>query len=233
MLDDHIAFSENPQKHMATAIAYMQSALKYAQTYIDTTPIDDRLLRAVISRYLCLFPAIKGPAHVDPKLSKLTRMVERLRLSERLSGTVWSPIVQTTPRATWQLIYAHYAKAAAEWDPVFAGRNEVRVNEAGKDAEKVAQDGLEDLVERLCGGLKHGEVNADEESWNPHVLHPRLDETMLELPTCSYCGNPSAQCKKCGRCGGVRYCDEKCQKLDWKVHKPQCKAGELVKASTK
>ena len=41
---------------------------------------------------------------------------------------------------------------------------------------------------------------------------------------CGYCENSEtvASFSKCARCLGVSYCSRKCQKLDWKQHKPTC-----------
>ena len=41
---------------------------------------------------------------------------------------------------------------------------------------------------------------------------------------CGHCGNEAAD-RKCGGCGEKHYCDEKCQRADWKAHKEACKAA--------
>lgn len=233
MLDDHKAYHEDPEKHMKTAIAYLHTALKDARTYVDLAPVDDRILRQVIWRYLSLFVAFKGSTLVDADLRKVQSFVDRLKLVERVSSVIWSPIVGTTAKLTWDLISATYTAAAKEWDPIFDERSQQEPASAserqGRAAEQEAPDGLEDLVENLVLSPDH-QVNPDEDSWRTHAFSLHLDEDMLEMITCSYCGNPSAQVRKCGRCGGVRYCDQTCQKADWKAHKPYCKAGEVVKA---
>jgi hypothetical protein len=40
---------------------------------------------------------------------------------------------------------------------------------------------------------------------------------------CSFCAAASQELRSCP-CGGVQYCDAKCQKQHWKLHKPQCLA---------
>ncbi|KAG9024518.1 hypothetical protein FRB95_011377, partial [Tulasnella sp. JGI-2019a] len=208
MLDDHKQMSENPTKHMTTAIAYLQSALVDAKAYIDLAPIDDRLLRAIMARYFCLFIAIKGPNHVDAQLKTLQPLVDKFKLVERVSALIWSDLVQTGPKSTWTLIQGNYAEAAKEWDDIFEGRNSQKggiekAPDGSEEVERDAPDGLEDLVECLCGGSKHEheELNTNEESWYRHTLSPHLDESMLAMMTCSFCGNPSAQMKKCAGCG--------------------------------
>ena len=56
-----------------------------------------------------------------------------------------------------------------------------------------------------------------------HMFFAR--DAALYLPHyCSLesCGKLSAK-QRCTRCKNVWYCDEKCQKLDWKQHKINCK----------
>lgn len=174
---------------MTTAIAYLQSALVDAKTYLDLAPIDDRLLRAIAARYLCLFIAIKGPHHVDAQLKDLQPIIRKLQLAERVSAVIWSDVVETIAKSTWSLIEANYTAAAKEWVDVFEAQASRRgakrsrgENDGSEQAERDAPDGLEDLVERLCGGDHHDEeLNTDEESWYKHVLSPHLDESMLAM----------------------------------------------------
>lgn len=127
-----------------------------------------------------LFVAIKGPAVVDAKLLKMEKYIIRFRLVERISPIIWTPLVDSTVRATWELIKAHYTTAAAEWDQIFAARRQQPTHAEGKDVEKAPPDGLEELVEALSFGHKH-ELNTDVESWHRHMFYPHLDETMLDL----------------------------------------------------
>lgn len=38
---------------------------------------------------------------------------------------------------------------------------------------------------------------------------------------CLYCNNKSAK-KRCGQCKAVYFCNQKCQKLAWKIHQKHC-----------
>ena len=40
---------------------------------------------------------------------------------------------------------------------------------------------------------------------------------------CKFCGKINLKILKCGRCKSAVYCDDKCQKSDWKEHKKECK----------
>ena len=44
------------------------------------------------------------------------------------------------------------------------------------------------------------------------------------VPSCSNCGKQKADLKSCTRCGKASYCDQDCQKANWKAHKKTCKA---------
>lgn len=39
---------------------------------------------------------------------------------------------------------------------------------------------------------------------------------------CKACHSRSVTTKKCASCNYARYCDQKCQKQDWKIHKLEC-----------
>lgn len=55
------------------------------------------------------------------------------------------------------------------------------------------------------------------------VEHENLVQRNLRNKVCAYCRRPGAR-KKCEGCKQRRYCDNKCQKKDWKKeHRGQCK----------
>lgn len=165
---------------MKTAIAYLQSALQDAKLYIDIAPADDRLLRAIIHRYLILYTAIKGPTNVEANMKSLQPIVKRLRLVERISKQVWSDVMPTTARQSWTMMQKWYARGADSWDAIFAQRD-IKEADRGEAIERPAMDGLDELVERL---VLHGpelHLEADEKKWTPHRLNPVLDEHVLEL----------------------------------------------------
>lgn len=43
---------------------------------------------------------------------------------------------------------------------------------------------------------------------------------------CATCGKESNELDRCSKCQSVYYCGRKCQKLDWKEHKAECKASK-------
>eukprot|EP01083_Nonionella_stella_P304980 1062157_1 len=51
----------------------------------------------------------------------------------------------------------------------------------------------------------------------------KLGFDMKRCRKCNYCGKLGFDMKRCGKCKNVHYCDVKCQKPDWKLHKKICK----------
>jgi len=45
------------------------------------------------------------------------------------------------------------------------------------------------------------------------------------MSVCKKCKTPTTQC--CSVCFNVHYCSTKCQKDDWKAHKPRCKSLDI------
>ncbi len=57
---------------------------------------------------------------------------------------------------------------------------------------------------------------------------PLVNIVMSEYKSqyCDYClndENEQTKLKKCSKCNFMYYCDSKCQKIDWKIHKHECK----------
>ena len=47
---------------------------------------------------------------------------------------------------------------------------------------------------------------------------------------CFHCGKSGAKLRSCGQCHRAYYCDRKCQRRDWKRHKPACQAAVAAEA---
>jgi hypothetical protein len=50
---------------------------------------------------------------------------------------------------------------------------------------------------------------------------------------CAYCGKANQKAFKCSRCQSTHYCDQNCQKNDWKKHKRTCIPGTDAKFDEK
>lgn len=57
-----------------------------------------------------------------------------------------------------------------------------------------------------------------------HISQALLHARHADMPLCNstVCGSFAADLK-CARCQGVFYCNQTCQKADWRRHKPYCK----------
>ena len=47
---------------------------------------------------------------------------------------------------------------------------------------------------------------------------------------CFHCGRASAKCRSCGQCHRAWYCNQDCQRKDWKRHKSACRAAVAAEA---
>ena len=51
---------------------------------------------------------------------------------------------------------------------------------------------------------------------------------------CDFCQSQSQSLLQCSGCGWASYCNQKCQKSHWKIHKKQCsKPYKIVKIANK
>lgn len=101
-----------------------------------------------------------------------------------------------------------YERSAKYWDPrfeaVFSGENSENVPKHDD-----AVNGLAEWLETTT--MEDGETIRD--SGCGHNAKKSLgfgfiDGKTIDLYQCSHCRNPSANLKKCSRCGNARYCDE-------------------------
>ncbi|XP_064395526.1 histone-lysine N-methyltransferase SMYD3-like [Halichondria panicea] len=61
------------------------------------------------------------------------------------------------------------------------------------------------------------------------IAHCSVEETRGTI--CEHCFNRSESLKKCSRCKFVYYCNSDCQRLDWPLHKTECKGVRGGKAT--
>ncbi|XP_064395293.1 histone-lysine N-methyltransferase SMYD3-like [Halichondria panicea] len=61
------------------------------------------------------------------------------------------------------------------------------------------------------------------------IAHCSVEETRGTI--CEHCFNTSKSLKKCSRCKFVYYCNPDCQRLDWPLHKTECKGVRSGKAT--
>ena len=112
-------------------------------------------------------------------------------------------------------------------------RNQTRTRKEWKRVHKkqygkgVPQFLVDALNQSENSHLRRDLFGTDKLKFTPNIIALML----RHLKLCSYCRKleerskvpKSRAMKKCGRCKLVFYCDRKCQKRDWKVHKLMCK----------
>ncbi len=86
-----------------------------------------------------------------------------------------------------------------------------------------------DLDHELC--LRTTRLRDEYLTWLKESGHLNEEENRLclvragfvgPLP-CAFCRSSGSRLKRCGRCRNAHYCSEKCQRADWKRHRPECK----------
>jgi hypothetical protein len=50
---------------------------------------------------------------------------------------------------------------------------------------------------------------------------------LVDVEVCAWCAKEIIGAKKCGGCQCVCYCNEACQKEDWKTHKMSCRPENI------
>ena len=60
---------------------------------------------------------------------------------------------------------------------------------------------------------------------------PDINQMVVHIRTCGYCGREGDGLLKCAGCGTVAYCDRRCQKKAWKGgHRELCKRIQRERA---
>jgi hypothetical protein len=135
------------EQRFEVALAHIRGAFSDIKTYLDVSPPDSRYLPIMILRYLNLAPVLFGIDGLSPSLHELSAHSKRLKLTDRISDILYNGPVNTQQRLAWEIMQKHYEEAAKEWDPIFAGFDEVH------ESLKTGFTGLEKMMDELkCGG---------------------------------------------------------------------------------
>ncbi|EMD40211.1 hypothetical protein CERSUDRAFT_122273 [Gelatoporia subvermispora B] len=200
----------------AEAVAFLISAYEDAKAFVAEAPPDSLRLGRVLHWLVLLTLTIRGP-ELDANLRELQPILEKIAFSEQCATFLGNVPKPSSVRLARELILRLYPGAQAEWADILA-RFDALGAAPRVDAEK-AEDDLAAWLEHLhVGDGENGEAHGPRR-WT----HPLIRTNSVELYRCSWCRNPSAALRRCGRCGKTRYCDGACQKAHWGEHKAACK----------
>ena len=108
-------------------------------------------------------------------------------------------IKKTQMRLAREMILDFYSQGVKDWGDFIKHFDELdsRADKQKPISSTQADDDLAAWLENMK--LEEGE---DEQ---PHMCsHPKISTNNVALYRCSWCGNPSAALRKCGRCGKTR-----------------------------
>eukprot|EP01083_Nonionella_stella_P024937 68671_1 len=76
-----------------------------------------------------------------------------------------------------------------------------------------------DVKRRIATGLSMESVYDDR---NIHVERKTDGELLINSRSCGYCKAIKSKMQRCSRCNKMYYCNAKCQRPHWKIHKKHC-----------
>ncbi|KAI0674593.1 hypothetical protein C8Q78DRAFT_1076212 [Trametes maxima] len=204
----------------AEGIAFLMSAWEDTKTFAAEAPPDNRHMQTILSWYVILTIAIKGP-ELSEDLRELAAAKRKLDISEQFMNTIGFAIKKTQMRLARQLILDLYPKGIKEWGAFVKHFDEL---DSHPDTQKpLSSTQADDDLAAWLDNMKLEDGSHDHA--HPHACsHPKISMNNVALYRCSWCGNPSAVLRKCGGCGETRYCDGQCQKKHWLEHKAKCKS---------
>ncbi|EIN09017.1 hypothetical protein PUNSTDRAFT_102560 [Punctularia strigosozonata HHB-11173 SS5] len=216
--------SQKDVRRREEGVAFLMSALDDARAYMAEVPPDARNLRHVANWYVVLTLAIKGKG-ISPDLREVADVLDKIRINEDLTEFLGARLANTQLRRARIMVVTGYAAAQQEWGKVVKKYDEERDIEAHKTIDQAkATDDLAAWLDEKLHVEDDEDDNAESYPDDPYIHMPRWMKPYftVSLYRCSFCGNPSAALKKCGRCEKTRYCDASCQKKHWKAHKTDC-----------
>jgi hypothetical protein len=120
-------------------------------------------------------------------------------------------------------------------DSNFCGLGSVRAM-AAKAYQALGHRAKEAECYRHCLEAECYQPGGDSEGWFTAEERDEMKQGLVlatkKVSACAHCKNPGAKLK-CGRCKSAKYCNQECQKKDWKQHKTQCIAAHTSGRSSR
>ncbi|KZS94174.1 hypothetical protein SISNIDRAFT_453899 [Sistotremastrum niveocremeum HHB9708] len=200
-------------------VAYLNSAYEDFKAFIEGAPPDSKRMLSALNRFTLLSIIMKGP-ELSTDLREISDILQKQKLAEETYQFYWGKAVpQSQVNCVRAFIIENLATAASQWR-LFIKRTAAKTPD---DSE--FQD--ETLVEESVVTRLH-ELDLGPHRRYEAVVYSGMNDKLVKLYCCSWCGNTTATLKKCSRCGTTRYCDAKCQKMGWSEHKSACKSPEVA-----
>lgn len=202
-----IAEAGQSEEKRLRGLAFLDSALEDAQTFIAEAPPDNWHQQTMINWFILLTFAIRGD-QLDDNLSQLAEARRKLAYNTRMLEYLQFSIPRNQLRLTRELLLDLFPKKCVEWFPMIERLDKIdpdgasyhhRPSTAARGDGGVAStdNGLEAWLE----GLR---LEDDPDDGHAMCRHPKISLSKVALYRCSYCRNPSAKLKRCSGCGKTR-----------------------------
>ncbi|KAG9123701.1 hypothetical protein FRC07_014230 [Ceratobasidium sp. 392] len=205
----HVASPGSSAWHEGVAI--LRCTQEDSRAYIEMTSLDQRTLKTVIYTYLCATFMLEGDK-VFKNLEIVRPYLEKLSLAERIFAITCQPLPLTEPKLAIDLIIPRFANPLKQWRTAIA-----RLVHNGRPYYHHQDIPADDPDHVLANWLVRTALDdedvprtefAELQSKSTDVSALGTTAEHVLLYRCSFCGNPSASLKRCGRCKQARYCDD-------------------------
>ncbi|KII91325.1 hypothetical protein PLICRDRAFT_38074 [Plicaturopsis crispa FD-325 SS-3] len=199
-------------------IAFINSAVEDAKTYITEAPPDARHMKNVLYWYICLTIALKGP-EMSLQLYELQSAFDKLTTADEFSVLFGITPPNTQMRLAQQAVVKYYFPGTQEWGSIVERFDVLAAAKVEPILPDKAENDLAAWLDEMHVDDGQDELAEPDDCNRSRTAGP----DRVSLYRCSYCGNPSSVLRKCSGCGKTRYCDSSCQKSHWSAHKKACK----------
>ncbi|KAJ7638196.1 hypothetical protein FB45DRAFT_1054556 [Roridomyces roridus] len=207
-------------EHLRKVNVLVQKGLSHAKAFLDSKPVEHPRTAMMGAMSILLTFLSRGHTLNDEELQTLrTKFAAtcQLRLPKEYFTTL-EEIFRRMPTAwrRWE--------AAMTRQPQFLLRSSTENSNQPGAPDTAADPNEDDIVEWLQKlNMSHKYVIDSEMNGLKFGAKRDCGEVLLHACTC--CGKRSAVLKRCAGCQRARYCNDTCQRSDWKNHRQICRAS--------
>ncbi|KAJ7638198.1 hypothetical protein FB45DRAFT_902235 [Roridomyces roridus] len=206
------------EEHLRKANVFVEKGLSYVNAFLDSTPIEHPRTAEMAAMSTLLTFLSTGHTLNEEELQTVRGELStacEFRLPKEY--TTLEEIFCRMPIA-WPSWEAAMSRQPLKVSPQLSTGNQANVPDTAADVNE--DEWLQrlnvsspDVVSLELGGEKFG-------------VKRNCGDVLLHA--CTRCGKRSAVLKRCAGCQRARFCNDTCQKSDWKNHREICKASRVA-----